>query len=309
MRHGAHREALELLNQARAISESSSFSDVERAEVLFRLGTCRYQLSSIQTAIALFNEALGLAERSGMPSDNLRSNVLSWRARCWRRQRDYEAAREDVELALELAQGVDDPRTIGAAYFQASLVAEREGRWALARTYADHAREAYAKLADREHVAQLTNNLGGINFLLGRTDEAVELLKESFRVALDSGYEADAGRAVSSLAHVHLHTGGVEQAEEHARHALQLLKGRVDYLEEVGTAHLVLGRALLEQKRLDEAEESFRSAESCFEQLGSPGHRAAAWVARGDLAASRGDDKLAAHLYRTAAETLQDVRF
>jgi len=29
----------------------------------------------------------------------------------------------------------------------------------------------------------------------------------------------------------------------------------------------------------------------------------------GDLAARRGDDRLAAHLYRTAAEALQDVRF
>ena len=36
---------------------------------------------------------------------------------------------------------------------------------------------------------------------------------------------------------------------------------------------------------------------------------AAAWVARGDLAARRGDDRVAAHLYRTAAEALQDVRF
>jgi hypothetical protein len=32
-------------------------------------------------------------------------------------------------------------------------------------------------------------------------------------------------------------------------------------------------------------------------------------VARGDLAARRNDDRLAAHLYRTAAEALQDVRF
>jgi hypothetical protein len=71
----------------------------------------------------------------------------------------------------------------------------------------------------------------------------------------------------------------------------------------------VLGRALLEQDRIDEAEAAFHAAEACFDQLGSAGHRAAAWVARGDLAARRGDDRLAAHLFRTAAEALQDVRF
>ena len=309
LRVGGHRRALELLNGAREISESAHFSDLERAEVLLSLGVCRYQLNSVQTALAIFNEALALAQRSGMPCDSLRSNLLSWRSRCWRRQRDYEAAREDVEQALQLAQDVDDPRTIGAAYFQASLVADREGHWVVARNYAERAREAYAELSDRVHYGQLTNNLGGLNFLLGKTGEAVELLKEAFSIALDTGREADAAQAVSSLAQIHLRTGRVTQAEEQARHALDLLDGRVDYLDEIGNAHLVLGRALLEQDRLDEAEQEFEAAEASFDQLGSASHRAAAWVARGDLAARRGQHELAAHLYRTAAEALQDVRF
>jgi tetratricopeptide (TPR) repeat protein len=99
------------------------------------------------------------------------------------------------------------------------------------------------------------------------------------------------------------------QAEEQARHALELLEGRVDYVDEVGSAQLVLGRALLEQGRLDEAEDAFVAAEACFGDLGSGSHRAAAWVARGDLATRRGDHERAAELYRTAAEALQDVRF
>jgi tetratricopeptide (TPR) repeat protein len=159
------------------------------------------------------------------------------------------------------------------------------------------------------HVGQLTNNLGGLNFLLGKTDEAIGLLKEAFSIALDTGREADAAQAVSSLAQVHLRTGNVEQAEEQARHALRLLKGHEDYIDEIGNAHLVLGRALLEQERLDEAETSFAAAEESYAQLGSASHRATTWVARGDLAARRGDDRLAAHLYRMAAEALQDVRF
>jgi tetratricopeptide (TPR) repeat protein len=309
MRVGDHRAAVELLNEARAISEAESFSDVERADVLLRLGGCRYQLNSIQTALALFNEALGLAERSGLPCDALKANILSWRSRCWQRQRDFEAARDDVERAIELSRGVDDLRTIGGAYFQASLIADREGHWVLARNYAERAREAYRELADRVHVSQLTNNLGGLNFLLGNTDQAVELLKESFAIALELGRDADAGRAISSLAQVHLRTGNVEQAEEQARHALELLEGRIDYVDEVGSAQLVLGRALLEQERLDEAEAAFIAAEACFGELGSGSHRAAAWVARGDLATRRGDHQRAAELYRTAAEALQDVRF
>jgi tetratricopeptide (TPR) repeat protein len=309
LRLGALRQALELLNEARGVVESGTFSDLERAEVFYVLGNCRYELNSVQTALGLLNEALALAERSGLPSDQLRSSILSLRSRCWRRQRDYEAAREDIERALQLAEDAQDPRTIGAAYFQASLVADREGHWVLARNYAEKARAAYEVLADRVHVGQLTNNLGGLNFLLGKTDEAIRLLKEAFSIALDAGRDADAAQAVSSLAQVHLRTGNVDQAEEQARHALQLLAGHEDYLDEIGNAQLVLGRALLEQDRIDDAEAAFTAAEASYAQLGSASHRATAWVARGDLAARRGDDRLAAHLYRMAAEALQDVRF
>ena len=310
MRLGGVRPALELLNEARTIAEGPGFSDVERAEVLFALGVCRHQLNSNQTAIALFNEALALAERSGLPSDKLRSNILSWRSRCWRRQRDYEAAREDIERALQLAEDANDPRTIGAAYFQASIVADREGHWVLARNYAEKARTAYAELSDQVHMGQLTNNLGGLNFLLGNTDEAIRLLKEAFGIALETGHEGDAAQAISSLAQIHLRTGNLEQADEQARQALELLKDHEDnYLDEIGNAHLVLGRSLLERDRLDEAEIEFHAAESAFDGFGLASLRASAWVARGDLAARRGDDRMAAHLYRTAAEALQDVRF
>jgi tetratricopeptide (TPR) repeat protein len=71
----------------------------------------------------------------------------------------------------------------------------------------------------------------------------------------------------------------------------------------------VLGRALLEQERLDEAEAAFAAAEACFAELGSGSHRAAAWIARGDLATLRGEHERAAELYRTATEALQNVRF
>jgi tetratricopeptide (TPR) repeat protein len=309
MRFGELRQALELLNQARAIVEGPEFSDVERADVLYMLGVCRLNLSSIQTALGIFNEALSLAERSGLPCDALRSKILSWRSRCWRHQRDYEAAREDVERALELAEAVADPRAIGEAYFQASIVADREGHWVLARSYAEKARGAYEQLTDKVNVGRLTNNLGMLHFLLGKPEQAVDQLKEAFKIALDTGNQADAAQAVSSLGQVHLRTGNPELAEEQVRHALRLLDGREDFLDEIGGSHLVLGRALLEQERLEEAEVEFVAAERCFEQLGNASFRAAAWVARGDLAAKRGDDRTAARLYRNAAEVLQDVRF
>jgi tetratricopeptide (TPR) repeat protein len=309
MERGEVKPAIELLNRARMLSEAPEFSDVDRADVFFRLGVCRYQLSSIATAIGLLNEALTLAEGSQLPCDLLRADILGWRSRCYRRQRDFEAAREDVERALELAQALDDPRKTADTYFQASLVSERMGHWVLARNYAERAKAYYEQLNDERNVGRLLNNLGGLNFQLGKPEQAVEDLKNAYRVLLDKGSEAEAANVVASLAHVHLMTGEVAAAEEEARHALSLLENRDDFLFDVAPTQLVLGRALMEQGRLDEAEEHLRASDASAEQLESVSHRAAAWMARGDLAAKRGEDRVAAKLYRQAAEALQDVRF
>jgi transcriptional regulator with XRE-family HTH domain len=306
---GGVPEALRLLARARDLAEGSSFSDVDRAAVLLRLGICRYHLSSISTAVSLLSSALELADRSGLPCDGLRGDILDWRSRCYRRQRDWLAAREDVERALELAESAHDRRASAQAYFQASLVAEREGHWLLARTYAERARGYYEELEDRANVGRLLNNLGGLNFTLGNPERAVELLSTAHQIALEAGDEPEAGLAMCSMAQVHLDVSEPETAESEAKRALELFGGRPDYLQGIGTAQLVLGRALLAQDHLIEAEEILVAADKTFEQLSSVSHRAAAWVAQGDLAQKRNEDRKAARLYRRAAEALQDFRF
>ena len=306
---GSAREAIELLQAARVLSESPAFSDLDRADVLFRLGCCRYRISSIPSAIALFDEALELAERSGLPCDLLRARILAWRSRCRRRQSDYEAAREDVERAIELAQAMDDPRVVAGTYFQASLVAEKMGHWVLARQYAQQAKAIYQELNDERNTGRLMLNLGGLQLLLGHPEQAIDHLTQSFALAVEAGSQPDAAQALGSLAAVHEHLGDHDAADENARKALALLDGREDFLDEIGQSNLVLGRSLLERDRLDEAEQCFRAADQAFEQMESVAHRTGAWVALGDLAERRGNAREAARLYRNAAEALAVVRF
>jgi tetratricopeptide (TPR) repeat protein len=306
---GEMREALPLLSRAREIVEDPLFSDVDRAEVLFRLGCCRYRLTSVSTALALFTEALELAERSGIPCDRLRSRIFGWRSRCYRRQRDWEAASEDVERALELGEALEDLRAMADAYFLGALVAERRGQWVAARAYAEKAKVLYEQIEDRANTGKLLTTLGGLTFLLGKPDESIPLFKQAFAVALEVGSDADAAQAVSSLAQVHLRTGEVELAEQQARHALELLAGRVDFIDEIGNAQLVLGRSLLEQGKLEEAAERFKAAEASFDQLSSASHKAAAWTAQAELAVERGDKEAAIGLYQRAVQALQDFRF
>jgi tetratricopeptide (TPR) repeat protein len=307
IRDGEARDALRLLMRGRELAEAPGFSDVDRASAVFWLGVCRFYLSSVTTALGLLNQALELADRSELPCDQLRAEILHYRARCYLRQRDYEAAREDVERALELAEAQQDARTIGHLYFQASLLAERQGHWVLARSYAERAKAQYEDVADRVNIGRLLNNLGGLNFLLGKPNDAIRYLTDAFAALLEYGSAVEAAEVVSSLAQVHLRTGNARLAERHARQALELFGGKEAF--GLGNAEIILGRALMEQGQLDEASARLSEAEKRYAALGSASHLASAWIAQGDLATRRGDDRAAAHLYRKAAEALQDIRF
>jgi len=306
---GNLESAVATLERARALAEAPIFSDVDRAEAMFRLGCCRVKLGKVSNAISLFSVALNLADSGGVDGDRLRSRTFDWRSRCYQLQREWEPAQVDAERALELAESLGDDRLAAHALMQCSLVAERRGDPLLGRFYAERSRRLAIEAGDRQTEARLLNNLGGLSFLLGEPEAAVAYLKESFSIALEVGNDADAAQAVSSLAQVHLRCAAPQLAEEQGRHALSILGGRDDYLDERGNTHLVIGRALLEQERDDEAITEFAAAEWLFEQCGSESHVAAAWLAQGDAYRALGDLDAALTLYRRAAESLQDFNF
>ena len=309
MELGQVHEALGVLGGAERLASTAPLTEADRAAVLFRQGCCRYKLSSTPSAIALFSEALELADHSNQPSDDLRCRILRWRSRCHRRLRDWESAREDLEAAVFLANQLGDDKALAHTYFQASLVAERRGKLEDARSYAERAKVLYERTSDELNVGRLLNNLGVFSFELGDPERAIDYLERARSAAETAGSEPDAGRAVSSLAQVHLRTGNPKLAQVLAGRALELIGNRIDFLDEIGNAQLVLGRALLAEDRLAEADDALKAAELSFVQLGSPSHRAAACVARGDLAARRGEHEAASQLYRQAAEALQDFKF
>ena len=290
--------------RARALVEAPVFADGDRADALFRLGCVRLKRGQVSNAVALLTEALRLGSDA-----RLRARVYEWRSRCFQLQREWDAARADAERALELGEASGDRQTSAHALFQLSLIAERGSNQLLARFYAEQAKEIYERVGDRQSLARILNNLGGLAFLLGDAPGAVAYLGNARALALELGNEADAAQALSSLAQVHLRSGAPQLAEEQALEAIALLDGREDYLDELGSAHLVLGRALLEQARREEALRAFAAAEWAYELVGSPGHVAEAWIAQGDHALAAGRPELAAELFRRAAKSLQDVHF
>lgn len=299
--------AEELLARASNITARPEFTERDRAEVLYRLGCCRLQRSKVGNATELFTVALEVCHRSGEECTKLRAHILQWRARCWLRQHLPDMAREDVELALELAEALGEPRTLAHAWFQASVVGERQSQWLLARMYGERSLDGYERLGDHVNCQKVLNNLGGINVLLGSEERAADCLLRAVAIAQEFGDDVGAAYSLSTLAHMTLKLGDPGGADGYARQALELLEGRDAHLGELGNVLLIMGRAMLEQHELSGAESFFRRADAAFEQISSVGHRAEAWVAQGDLARRRGDTDAAADRYRKAAIALQDV--
>ena len=205
---------------------------------------------------------------------------------------------------------MQDPLALGEAYFQASLIAERDGHWVLARTYAERAKTQYEELADRSNVGRLLNNLGGLEFLLGKPEQAIDRLQEAFAVALEHGTDDDVATVVSSLAQVCLKTGDpVDGRGARAPRAAAARRARGSRSTRSGTRGSCSGARCSTRTGSTKPSAMLAEAEDALAQLSSGPHRAAAWVAQGDLAQRRGDDRQAAVLYRRAAEALQDFRF
>ena len=301
--------ALALAQRANDLAARADFTDFDRADVMFHLGCCRLKLSEYSLAASLFTVALELCNRTVFPCDRLRASILHWRSRCSQHQRDWNAARHDVDCAIELAVGIGDSSTLGHAHFQAAAIAERTGDLRLARYHAEEAEGVFRALHDDLMLGRITNNLGGIIFLQGDTTNALLYLEDSMRIALNAGNEADAAQAISSVAQIHLRSGHPELAESQARNALQVLAGREDFLGEIGNAQLVLARALLAQALYEDAEAALTVADRNFQILGLASQRAAVLMARGEVMLAQGACLEAAETYRSAAEALQDFHF
>ena len=309
MEQGEIRPAVDALVGVLALADEANVADIARAEVLMRLGVGRLKLGSTTVAATLLTDALKLAEGSPFASDRLIIDILHWRCACYQRLKDVESAREDAMRALELAEHLGDPRTTGQVYLQASLVAEREGRYVLARKYAESAQRRFEEADDEVKVGTILSNLGIYQFLLGKSEEALKTFSKAYAILLDAGEMYLCANVVGSIANVHLQSGDPVRAEEQARHSIELFGDGGERLNELGESQLVLGRALLAQERHEEADAALDGARAIFESIRSTSFLARTLVAKGDVAAVRNDVTAAADLYRQATDLLQDVTF
>jgi tetratricopeptide (TPR) repeat protein len=308
MESGDVRGAVDLLLEVQTRPSFASMNDLQRADYLYRLGVGRARLGSTHVALGILSEAYK-AGTDALAPEALLAGILSWRSMCLQRLRDIDLAREDAEHAVALSERSGDPRAQAYALFQASLAADREGRYVLARRYAEQSRAKYEEIDDQVQLGKILNNLGGVHFQLGDYDAALEHFKKAYGCLLDAGNDVLCGAVLCSIAAVHLEHGDFAKAEEQAQLSITLLEQNTEWAQECGENYYYLGRALLGQRKLEDAATALARSAELLESVRATNALSRTVLAQGDLARVREDEQGAADLYRRSAELLQDVNF
>ena len=307
---GLLEEALEELARAGDLADDLPDGGDVRALALFRMGVVRFKMGSLATAASLLDESLRTADACEARRMRCARASSTGGPRCAAARRTSRRRRRTWRRRSSWPTRLNDERVMAETYLDASLVAERRNEYSLAREYAERSKVLFERVSDQEYVGKLLNNLGQLHAITGKAEQAVPLLRESFRIAVDLDNRIDAAFAASSLASARMHTGDLEGAIESANRAIELLRnrGRIQRRRrECPDGH---GQSTaVARPCFDEAEQAFRAAAKCFEAVETVSHMAGAWVALGDVATRRGETGSAADHYRRAAEALQDVRW
>ncbi len=116
-----------------------------------------------------------------------------------RGQRDFAAARAQLDEALVLARKLGEPRDIAAALTQIAALHRMQGEFDAARSLYEQARTLAVKLGDRESIAIALLNLVMVIVAQGSGDGARPMLLETLDIAEEIGSRV-LGQAAADVA-------------------------------------------------------------------------------------------------------------
>ena len=284
---------------------------LDRAEVLYRLGCCRYKLSSISTALALFDRGARARRALGAPvrpppraHPRVALALLPAPARLRGRRARTSSGRSSSPRAS------DDAETVAHVYFQASLVAERQGHWVLARSYAERRRRSTRRSRTARASAGCSTTSAASRSCSAGPSRPSSYLKSAFSHGARGRQRrrTPPRRSRRSRRSTCARARSSSPRSRPATRSSCSTGGSTSSTRSGTPSSCSAGRS---SSRAGSTRPRPCSARRSAASSSSPpsSHRAAAWIAQGDLATQRGDDRAAARLYRRAAEALQDFRF
>jgi tetratricopeptide (TPR) repeat protein len=208
-RRGDPRAAIQRLEEAVGLTGSSV---AETPSIADTLGRSYALVGELESAIALFEQALGIAEQRDDFVDSVRFSVLL--ANALIDAGNFGGAEELLGRALAKAGGSSDPVVRARLYWSQSRLHAMQKD---SETAARYARKALGLLELTEHTfyaARAHQLLAHIELDRGRPEEALELIRKGTELMGESGNELDVAQLRLEEARALAQLGRTEEAAQ-----------------------------------------------------------------------------------------------
>jgi transcriptional regulator with XRE-family HTH domain/lipopolysaccharide biosynthesis regulator YciM len=297
---GALRVLSELADEARRAPAVHPWMDV--AEALCR---CYREAGDLDLAISTGEEAMRHATELGLEASDeyvrLGCTVLA----AYQERGDLAKATLVAADMVRMADAMGAPQTRGAAYWNASLVAESRGEIGQALQLVDRAVAMFGESDDRRNLARLRVAYAWL--LLQQhppeAERALELLDSVRSGLVEHAGSVDVGSCDTERARALLALGRTDEAREAAEQSLAGLGDQPRLAS--ARARLLLGRVLREQGDGAGCVDQCRSAAATLESMGASRQAAAVWRELGDLYRDLGRAEIAIDAYDRALRAVR----
>lgn len=211
---------------------------------------------------------------------------------------------------ITLAETADTPKATGAAYWNAALAAQAEGRIAEALRLAERAQASMAQTQDVRNKARLQTALAGLHLRMDppHIEQALHLLHSAEPVLAQFGSTIDLCYCRTELARAHLQTGDYQQARAIATDLLNQLDNTATLPIESARTLMVLAAANAALQDHTNAHRATLHAAEILEQAGATRQAASSWTELAELCIEVGQTDQAIQAYRKAIELLGTKR-
>lgn len=215
---------------------------------------------------------------------------------------DQGRCRELAAKLVDMAESADTPMATGAAYWNAAIAAEADGRVADALRLAEKAQAKLAETEDVRNRARLQTALAGLHLRLDPPEvaEALRLLSAAEPVLKQFASPIDVSYCQTELARAHLEIQDFNQA-------ISIATSTIADLDQSGEARLEKARTLMVRAlarsalgRRQEASADAYQAAVLLEDLGVGRQAASTWSELAELYVELGDSARAIEAFRRA---------
>jgi transcriptional regulator with XRE-family HTH domain len=273
------------------------------AESVIALCRTSKEAGDLGRAVELGEEALLHMGGLGLELSDLQVQIVSTLVGAYYARGDLTRAQVLVSELIRTVEGQPSHLARGAAYWNASLVAESRGHLGEAITMAEKALAMYEESENRRSFSRLKVAYAWLLLRQAEPDidRSRDLLEQAKSELADTGGQVDIAYCDTELARCELLAGDPDAA-------IRIAQGVVDELGEgrleSGSAMLVIGQALCQRGDLDAGRAQVAHASQTLMSVAAGREAAAAWREAGDVLSSLGEHMAAGDAYQRALALL-----